>query len=56
MSKLLIYAVMETLESVPVSGHENWDKMLGCYRTLKSIADGEDNAPENKEEEVKEDV
>ena len=30
-----IQAVINTMENVTVAGPENWNKMLGCWQTLR---------------------
>ena len=32
-----IQAVQNTMENVSVAGHENWNRMLGCWQTLQEV-------------------
>jgi len=32
-----IQAVQNTLEQIPVAGHDSWNKMLGCWQTLEAV-------------------
>ena len=32
-----IQAVQNTLEQIPVTGHDGWNKMLGCWQTLEAV-------------------
>lgn len=32
-----IAAVANTIDQVPVAGHENWNMMLGCWQTLQEV-------------------
>lgn len=36
MTEILL-RIMRTLESIPLSGADNWDKMLGVIKTLKEL-------------------
>lgn len=42
--KQTIYAVINTLDQIEVRGEDNLDMLLACIRTLKSIANKEDEA------------
>lgn len=38
MTKLeKIQAVLNTLDQLTVSGHENWNMLLGCWQTLQEV-------------------
>lgn len=32
-----IQAVQNTMEQVCVAGHDNWNRMLGCWQTLEAV-------------------
>lgn len=32
-----IQAVQNTMNDVTVAGHENWNRMLGCWQTLQEM-------------------
>ena len=41
--------VLITLEGITVSGHENWDRLLGCYQAIEKIIAEMESAPEETE-------
>jgi hypothetical protein len=32
-----IQAIQNTMNQVAVAGHDNWNKMLGCWQTLEEV-------------------
>lgn len=45
----LIDSIIHTLDSVSVTGHDNWDKLLGSIRALETIK--QSLVPPEKEDE-----
>lgn len=44
--------VLATLDGITVSGHENWDRLLGCYQTIEEVINElEDSSSEPEEVE-----
>lgn len=41
--------VLATLDGITVSGHENWDRLLGCYQAIEDLITEMESAPEETE-------
>lgn len=47
---ILIEAIIKTLDTIPVAGFENSQKMIGVFNALQQLKEGEENVDLPKSE------
>lgn len=42
--------VLATLDGITVSGHDNWDRLLGCYQAIEEVINEMESSSSEPEE------